>query len=185
MTDEVGGAGSALDGDRDRTLAVYLRDHFAGSTAGLALVRRCRREYEGTSLSAVLAGVEAEITEDRRALEAMMSRLGVTPSAIKSALGSLAELVGRLKSNGRIIRRSPSTPVVELEGLAAGIVTKRNLWRTLREAAPRHDGLDVAELDGLIDAATSQFERVVQAHREAAANAFGTTRAAASPPTPN
>jgi hypothetical protein len=156
----------------DRAVAVYLRDHFAGSTAGLALVRRCRRENAGTPLAEVLAGVEVEIAEDRHALERMMSRLGVAPSAIKSAMGSAAELVGRLKSNGRIVRRSPVTPVVELEGLAAGIVTKRNLWRTLRQATASQRALDLAELDRLIEGATSQFERIVEAHDRAAREAF-------------
>jgi len=156
----------------DRVLAVYLRDHFAGSAAGLALIRRFRREHAGTSLAGVLAGVEVEIAEDRHALERMMSRLGVTPSVVKSAMGSAAEFVGRLKSNGRFIQRSPTTPVVELEVLAAGIVTKRNLWQTLRQGAPSLGALDIAELDRLIERATSQFDRVIEAHARAAGEVF-------------
>ena len=46
----------------DRPLAVYLRDHFAGATAGLALVRRCRREHAGTPLDSTLASIEAQIS---------------------------------------------------------------------------------------------------------------------------
>lgn len=166
--------------DRDRVLAVYLRDHFAGSTAGLALVRRCRRENAGTALENVLATIETEIDEDRRTLQAMMSRLGVSPSSFKSALGAAAEAVGRLKSNGRVLRRSPSSSVVELEGLAAGILTKRNLWRSLRAAAHRA-ALDVAELDTLIDRATSQLDRVLAAHEDTARSAFGSPPTSAAP----
>jgi hypothetical protein len=81
-------------------------------------------------------------------------------------------VLGRLKSNGRIVRRSPSSTVVELEALAAGIVTKANLWRSLRSAAPSHEALDIAELDGLVARATSQLERVVAAHEDAACTAF-------------
>ena len=154
-------------------MEVYLRDHFAGATAGLALARRCRRNNAGTGLDAELAGIETEIDEDRRRLQAMMSRLGVAPSPLKSTLGSFAELVGRLKGNGRIVRPSPVSPVVELEGLAAGIVTKRNLWRSLRVAAPNHGGLDIAELDLLEERATSQLARVTTAHDRAAEGAFG------------
>ena len=88
-------------GQVDRPLAVYLRDHFAGATAGLALVRRCRREHAGTPLDTTLAGIEAQIDEDRRSLEDTMARLGIRPSGFKSALGSLGETVGRLKGNGR------------------------------------------------------------------------------------
>jgi len=165
MNDDRGAAGRALE--------VYLRDHFAGSTAGLALVRRCRRGASGTTLRDVLSEIETAIEEDRRALEAMMAALGASPSRFKSALGSVAEVVGRLKSNGRLIRRSPSSTVVELEGLAAGIVTKRNLWRSLRAIAPTRAVLDVSELDRLVERATSQFERVTSAHERAARDAFG------------
>ena len=174
------GTDGTMNDEPDRALAVYLRDHFAGSSAGLALVQRCRRENSGTPLDQVLAGVEAEIVDDRLALQDMMSRLGVAPSIVKSTLGSLAEVVGRLKSNGRLFGRSPVTPVVELEGLAAGIVTKRNLWWTLREAATSRPGLRVAELDHLIERAMSQFERVVEAHRAAARGAVGSVPGSAN-----
>jgi hypothetical protein len=167
-------------GEHERPLAVYLRDHYAGSTAGLALVRRCRRQNEGTPLDSMLAGLEAEVDEDRRSLETIMVRLGVRPSALKSAAGSISEVVGRLKGNGRIIRSSPSTPVVELEGLAAGILTKRNLWRSLRAAASTQAGLDVAELDVLIERATSQLERVAASHDDAARKAFGASETLAT-----
>jgi hypothetical protein len=171
MNDDAG----AGRNDRDRVLAVYLRDHFAGSTAGLALVRRCRRENAGTALDDVLGAIETELDEDRRALRAMMSRLGVTPSSFKSALGAVAEATGRLKSNGRVLRRSPSSPVVELEGLAAGILTKRSLWQSLRTAAPGRPALDVGELDTLVDRATSQLDRVLAAHGDPARIAFGSS----------
>ena len=163
----------APNGD-DRPLTVYLRDHCAGARAGLALVRRCRREHAGTALDATLADIEAQIEEDRRSLEKMMSRLGVRPSAWKSAVGSLSEMVSRLKGNGRIFRQSPSSAVVELEGLAAGIVTKRNLWRSLRAVAVTSGRLDAAELDTLAARATAQLNSVLDAHVNAARQAFAT-----------
>ena len=156
-------------------LAVYLRDHYAGSAAGLALVQRCREANQGTALEEVLAGIEAEISEDRRSLAEIMDRLQVTPSAFKAALGRGSELIGRLKSNGTIVRRSPSSTVVELEGLAAGILTKASLWRSLRAAAAHRQGLDVAELDRLLDRANDQLERVRAAHDQAAGRAFASS----------
>jgi hypothetical protein len=107
------------------------------------------------------------------ALEAMMSRLDVEPSKFKSTVASMVEVVGRLKRNGRLLRYSPSSRVVELEALAAGIVTRRNLWRARCAAAQRETALDVDELDELIERATSQFERAIDAHERAAAEAFG------------
>ena len=115
----------------------------------------------------MLATLEQEIGQDCDALESVMAHLDVRPSRFKTILAGAAEVAGRLKSNGRIMRRSPSSTVVELEALAAGIITKRNLWRALRAVAPDYAGaLDATELDGLIKRATAQFERVVDAPAE-------------------
>jgi hypothetical protein len=161
-------------GDSDRLLRIYLQDHFAGSTAGLALVRRCRRA--NPALEQLLADLERDIVEDRHSLESIMSRLDVQPSRVKSAFGSVAELVGRVKSNGTLTRYSPSSRVIELEGLAAGVMTKRNLWNALSTIAAERGELDAAELDRLIERSTAQLERIMGAHRPAAAEAFATTR---------
>ena len=154
-------------------LATYLRDHHAGAAAGLGLVRRCRAANEGTAWEPMLSELESEIAQDRRALEEMMRRLDVTPSVIKQAMGSLVQLASSLKANGHLTRYSPLSRLVELEALAAGIVTKRNLWRSLREVAGDHDGLRADELDRLVEAATSQLERVLEGHRLAAVSALG------------
>jgi hypothetical protein len=171
----------AEPGDADRLLRIYLQDHFAGSTAGLALVQRCRRA--NPALEPLLADLERDIVEDRKSLETIMSRLGVQPSRVKSAFGSVAELVGRLKSNGTVTRYSPSSRVIELEGLAAGVVTKRNLWNALSTISADRSELDAAELERLIERATTQLERILGAHRPAAAEAFATTRRTEQPRT--
>jgi hypothetical protein len=168
-------------GDADRLLRIYLQDHFAGSTAGLALVRRCRRA--NPALEQLLADLERDIVEDRKSLESIMSRLGVQPSRVKSAFGSVAELVGRLKTNGAVTRYSPSSRVIELEGLAAGVMTKRNLWIALSTIAADRSELDAAELNRLIERSTAQLDSILGAHRPAAAEAFGTTQPTAQPRT--
>jgi hypothetical protein len=170
------------DSARERALAVYLRDHFAGSTAGLALARRSRDANAGTELGDVLVSIAAEIDEDRRALRSIMSRLDVEPSTMKSGIGAISEAAGRLKGNGRVFRRSPSSSLVELEGLAAGIATKRNLWLALRQADSARVAISVGELDALVERASSQLERVLDAHDTAARRAFGAATPAAGNP---
>jgi hypothetical protein len=160
--------------DRRRMLAVYLRDHHAGSTAGLSLVRRCRRANDGTMWDDALAPIEAEIAEDRHALESIMSSLGVEPSAFKSAIAATGERLARLKSNGRLIGYTPLSRLIELETLAAGIATKRKLWRSLRHVSE----VDAAQIERLIDRASTQLERVLELHSQAANEAFGNRRAA-------
>ena len=157
-------------------LEIYLRDHYGGSTAGLALARRCRRANERTEWSEVLAEIETEIAEDQATLESIMTALGVAPSPVKSAIGAIGELTARLKRNGRWTGYSPLSRLIELEGLAAGIETKRNLWRALG----RLEGSDVADaarLERLADRAGSQLERVRAAHERAAAVTFADRRA--------
>lgn len=158
--------------DRRRLLALYLRDHRAGAEAGLALIARCRRANEGTGLGEVLVDIEREITKDRDALADIMQRLEVGESQVKKIAARAAEAIGRVKSNGRIRSYSPSSRVLELEGLMAGIDAKQSLWRSLRSAVPSHTELDGGALDQLLERATSQRDRLATEHRRAAANAF-------------
>ena len=55
--------------------------------------------------------------EDRDEVHAIMAERGLRRSRLKPVLGGLAERGGRLKLNGTLVRRSPLTPLVELEGL--------------------------------------------------------------------
>ena len=163
-----------VSGDESHKLVtIYLRDHLGGSSAGLALVRRCRRSNAGTELDRVLAQIATEIEADIQTLEELMVRLEVAPSRVKKAGARLAELAGRLKSNGRIFRYSPLSRVFELEGLTSGIGAKRSLWQSLLAVADQHPELDADELRVLVDQASSQHERVSIEHDRAAATAFG------------
>ena len=153
-------------------LATYLRDHRGGAAGGLALVRRCRASNEGTELADVLRRIETEILEETQALELIMSRFAVTPSRLKIAAAKVGEVVGRLKTNGRVFTYSPSSRVLELELLAAGVVTKRSLWRSLNAVVSSHPELVASDLDELELRATAQYETVMQEHAKAAAAAF-------------
>src|SRR4051795_583837 len=151
-------------------LEIYLRDHHAGSSAGAALAKRAVRNGAGLEHGAELAEIARQIDDDRRTLERLMDRLGVRRSTVKVAAARTAEVVGRLKANGRLRQRSPLSNVVELEAMALGIIGKRKLWEALagipglREAA----GLDFVELD---ERARRQHDRVETLRQEAAARA--------------
>jgi hypothetical protein len=167
----------ATTSEHNRVLAAYLRDHLAGAAAGLALAGRCRRANDGTSLGDLLTDVELEIAEDREDLVKIMERLDVTENQVKSMAARAGEWVGRLKRNGTLFRRSPSSPVVELEGLLAGIDAKRSLWCSLRAAAATRPELDADRLGQLIDRATSQHDRLTAEHDRVAGDAFSTIAA--------
>jgi hypothetical protein len=154
--------------DGARHLAIYLNDHLAGSTTAVELLRRAVGQYEGTPLGAFLAGLRAEIQEDRETLKSFMAANGVERQRYKVAAAWVAEKAARLKFNGALVRRSQLTPFVELETLAIGIHGKELLWRALREVAP--DDATSAQLDELIARAQRQHEDV-ERHRRAAASA--------------
>ena len=156
----------------EKSLAIYLNDHLAGSTVGFELVKRARGANEGTALGELLAELEKEIGEDRATLREMMSKLGVREDPVKKAAGWSAEKLGRLKLNGQIRGYSPLSRLVELEGLYIGVTGKLSLWKSLQAAhGERLGGFDLA---GLAKRAESQRRRINNACNRAAAEALAT-----------
>lgn len=161
----------------DRLLGIYLNDHLAGATAGLELSRRLHQQNKGTSYGEDLAGLPAEIAEDRETLRALMKRLGATENPLKSTAAWIAERAGRLKMNGRILGYSPLSRVEELEALRLGVEGKMALWRLLKEtrgADPRLEGID---LDALLTRAERQSGTLEALRLRAAREALGTAAA--------
>jgi hypothetical protein len=161
---------SAADRDDARRLtAVYLNDHLAGSTLAIERAKHAARAHQGGELGAFLAGLAEEIEEDRRALRRVMAAAGARPQRTKVAAAWLAEKAGRVKPNGRLLRSSPLSTVVELEGLELGISGKLLLWQLYRDQRP--PGAGAVDVDALIARAQDQIERV-ERHRSAAGAAL-------------
>ncbi|BCL24872.1 hypothetical protein [Streptomyces tuirus] len=137
-------------------LGIYLNDHLAGATAATARVHHLVRSCGGTPLADAVAPVAAEIAEDRRSLLRIMRRLDVPVRRYKVYAGRAAEQVGRLKSNGSLVRRSPLSTLWELEALALGVEGKLAGWETLRDLSATDTRLDPRELDELIERARRQ-----------------------------
>ena len=110
--------------DRQRYLEIYLQDHRAGAEAGVRLAERCRDHAPDPATASELAQLVVEIDEDRRSLATIMAGLDVDPSMLKQLAGAAAERVGRLKLNGRAVRTSPLSVLVELEGLVGAVSVK-------------------------------------------------------------
>jgi hypothetical protein len=155
-------------------VGIYLNDHLAGSTAGLELFRRASRANAGTQIGAELTMLTTEVEDDRDALLAMMRALGVPRRQYKVALGWAGEKVGRLKLNGRLVRRSPLSPLVEVEALRLGVEGKALGWRVLRTMAANDPRLDIGRLDELMTRAQRQIEILDRLHQRAAERVTGT-----------
>ena len=153
-------------------LGIYLNDHLAGSIAGHELAKRSAKSNKGTEFGPFLQELATDIEEDQRSLRLVMDRLGVKPNPIKDSGAWLAEKVGRLKLNGSLTGYSELSRVVELEGLAVGIMGKTALWRSLKTTFGDGGSLDGVELDELMARAEKQRAEIEEHRLKAAAMAF-------------
>lgn len=150
-------------------LRIYLNDHLAGSTGGVNLARRLARSHRGTAAGPPLERVATEIAQDRDELREIMAELDVSISRYKSVLTWVGERLGRLKPNGRLLRRAPLSPVLELELMMLGVEGKAAGWRALRTTQL----VDPARIDELLDRADQQSSTLEVLRVRAAGEVFG------------
>ena len=150
-----------------RLLGIYLNDHLAGSVVGTRLARRIAKHNEGNHYGTEAKRLAGEIDEDKAALESLMERLGVRRKRARRLIAGVAETVGRLKPNGRLVGYSPLSRVIELEALTLGINGKLELWQSLKVADGGIDGVD-----RLVARAEDQSKRVRALRLQAASEAF-------------
>jgi len=116
-----------------RMLGIYLNDHLAGATAGLALARRVVGSHEGSPAEPELAELAREVEADRGTLIAIMARLRVRRDPVRATIAMVGERAGRLKLNGSLLRRSPLSILVELEMMSLGVEGKQAGWYWVRQ----------------------------------------------------
>ncbi len=153
-------------------LATYLNDHLAGATAGRELARRSAKSNHGSPLGEFLATLSQEVHEDREALIAFMDELGIGVDRAKVLAGWLAEKLGRLKPNDRLLSYSPLSRLLELEGLTLGVRGKLALWQALQLIQPTKPGLATADLQRLVQRAEQQLEGLERHRRNVAVEAL-------------
>jgi hypothetical protein len=157
---------------RPDLLRLYMQDHFTGAMGGVALARRTSANNAGTPYGDDLAEIANEIEQDRESLAAIMDCFEVAPDRLKGALALVAERAGRLKLNGALLRRSPLSTIMELEGLQVGVHGKAAGWRALREVAEFDSRLSAGALDELIARAEDQSSRLERIRLRAAQDIF-------------
>ena len=123
--------GAPIDAFDGWLLAIYLRDHHALLVTLAELARRVHVEGEATFADELVHAV----ADDRACLEGFLDRLDSAPSRTRHAAAWTAEKVGRLKLNGRLVRRSPLSHVTELEGCCLLLESSRAVWSTLAHLA--------------------------------------------------
>ncbi|MFD8306437.1 hypothetical protein ACFV29_29455 [Streptomyces sp. NPDC059690] len=157
-----------------RLLGVYLNDHLAGATVGTELAHRMVHEHGDTAYGSELRSLATEIAQDRRALLRIMAELDVPARRYKIYGAWLGEKLGRAKPNGRLLRRSGLTLLIELEALRSGAAGKALLWRTLLTAAAADPRFDRDRLEELRQRAERQMRTLDSLHNRAATGLLAT-----------
>ena len=152
-----------------RPFAVYLRDHELGAHGGVRAFERAARSHRSRPWGADLAQLAAQVREDLRTERRILRSARVRRHRIAPIGVAIGERLGRLKGNGAVLRRSPTTDLVELEALLTMVRAKRTGWRAL-QVAEAIDGIDI---EALVRRADAQERRLVLAHEQAAARSIG------------
>ena len=168
MSTEEGNVLQDLNGPARKRLAIYLDDHDALAAGGLALARRCASANANNEVGTYLReSFIPEAEHHREVLNGYREAIESRQNPIKPAAARLGELAGRLKYNGQLFGYSPSSRVIELEGLMAGVEAKTRLWHVLQELE--------CEVDLVLQESRVELDRLGELHRHAVRHAFGET----------
>jgi hypothetical protein len=154
----------------DVLLQTYLNDHLTAAVVAVELARRAASSNANTRFSGPLTELVEGLERDRGSLQGIMSQLGAGPDRLKLTLGWVAEKLGRLKLNGRLLSYSPLSRIEEFELLLLGVEGKLLLWQALQEL-PVAAQLD-PPLDELILRARDQRRVLRRLRLQAARAAF-------------
>jgi hypothetical protein len=148
-------------------LRIYLQNHEAAARAGIDLCRRAAHHQRGQAHASVLDDLCVAISDDRQRLLAIMRSVRVTTNPLLGVVAQVGERVGRLKPNGRVLRRAPLSDLIEIEALTDAVNAKRAGWHALAAASlPVPVTSQVSEL---ITRADDQLDRLRSIHATVAA----------------
>lgn len=145
-------------------LATYLRNHEAVARGGVALFARVARGQRDRPYGAELSGLRDDVRVDLASLRTIMRRLDVDRARLLGAAVETGEALGRLKPNGRLVRRAPVTDLLEVEAMLDAVRAKTAGWQALAAAGVGPS----EELVTLQDRAAEQADRLQAVHLVAA-----------------
>ena len=142
--------------DADDYVRLYLQHHWIAARGGLDLFRRAAKSFGLESARGRFGELAEQVAQDRESLRGIMRRVGAREAGLLQNVAALGERLGRLKTNGTLLRRSPLSDLMEVEAMATAVEAKKCGWITMRELADSDDRLDAAELDRLLTRADAQ-----------------------------
>ena len=142
----------------DRELGIYVNDHLTGSKGGLELARRASANATDRERASMWRDLANEIAEERETLIRIREKIDAKPNLPKYALAWAGEKLGRLKTNGHLVRQSELGQMLELEMLLLGVTGKLSMWKALQRLEdPRFEEIN---FEWLIERAESQRHRL-------------------------
>jgi hypothetical protein len=100
------------------------------------------------------------VAQDLHTLRGLLRSSGVHPDPWSSLALRAGERVGRLKPNGRLVRRSPLSDLVEVEAGLDAVHAKACGWQALRAAYGPDAPVDLDELSGRAEDQLSKMRAV-------------------------
>ncbi len=168
-----GDAAGAPDSPRisSELMGLYLSDHLTGATAGAERIERMSAAYIDTPVYARLSELAEEIRLERAFLHRLIHDLGMRQRSYRQAVSWTLEHIGRLKTNGRVLSRSPMTLVLETELMRGAVMGKLGVWQTLEDNAEEL-GLDPEVFADLAERTLVQVNTLSEIHEYARKRAF-------------
>ncbi|EKU47566.1 NAD-dependent epimerase/dehydratase family protein [Brevibacterium sp. LS14] len=152
-------------------IGLYVSDHLSGATAGAARIARMAEAFIDTPVYAPLSELADEIRRERGFVAELVTDLDLRRRRLVDAATWTLERLGRLKPNGRLLRRSPMTLVLETELMRSAIMGKLGMWQTLRDNADAL-GLAAEVFDDLAENSRRQLRTLDAVHDYARTRAF-------------
>jgi hypothetical protein len=153
-------------------LITYLNDHLAGSVAALELLDHLAGVAATSEAQQFFVTLRREVTDDQKALEELLRRLGGTESGLRKAGAWLTEKLGEMKLRLDAVSGGALHELEALEALGLGIQGKSTLWLTLEAVGDQVAEVREMDLAHLQRRARDQHSRVESRRLTAARAAF-------------
>jgi hypothetical protein len=145
-----------------QALSTYLNDHLAGAAAAVELLDHLLELHRGSDRRTFYETVQAEIIEDQKALQGLVSRISGRESQVRKAAAWFSEKLAQAKLALDDRSGGQFRTFEALEALTLGIQGKLLLWKALNEAARLNPALQGMDFVGLQKRAQEQYARVDQ-----------------------
>jgi hypothetical protein len=153
-------------------LAIYLKDHLAGSEAGLAILEHIGAAHGVGRIGDITARIRREIEGERKVLVRLLDQLDASTSVPRRVAGWMSEKALELK----LIVDDPGDGALRLfeaaEAIKLGVHGKLGLWKALEANAQQIPVLATVEYEPLIKQAEAQEELLEILRLEASRAAF-------------